>query len=115
MGLQTEVFYTPGASNKLSVRRGGETYALGPRRDLTAYEASLAEEKRGKASLSAELPFALLADALDDDARALRLHHAFRRRVVSLLPDRWTMSRSRIRAYANMIEQCELVGIGLGS
>jgi hypothetical protein len=64
--------------------------------------------------LSDGLSYALLADALDNDARALRLHHAFRRRVGSILPDRWTLSRSRIRAYADMIEQYQEVGIDAG-
>jgi hypothetical protein len=65
--------------------------------------------KNGK--LSDGLSYALLADALDDDARALRLHHAFRRRVGCILPDRWTLSRSRIRAYADMLEQYQSAGI----
>jgi hypothetical protein len=31
--------------------------------------------------------------------RALKLYHRFKNRVVMTLPTRWTMSRSRIRAY----------------
>jgi hypothetical protein len=36
--------------------------------------------------------------------RAIRLHDRFKRRVVTILPDGWTITRSRIFAYA-MIEQ----------
>jgi hypothetical protein len=53
-------------------------------------------------------------DLVPNQSVALRLHHAFRRRVGSILPDRWTLSRSRIRAYADMIEQYQEVGIDAG-
>ena len=41
---------------------------------------------------------------LGDDSRALWLHHAFNSRVVAIFSDRWTITRSRILAYVNMIE-----------
>jgi hypothetical protein len=46
----------------------------------------------------------LLADALQNDARALRVHHDFNSRVVPLFPKRWTITRSRIVAYVDRIE-----------
>ena len=60
-------------------------------------------------SVSAQLSLALLADALHDDARALKLHHRFNRRVVTLLPARWTITRSRILDYADLIEHLAVV------
>jgi hypothetical protein len=42
----------------------------------------------------------VLADALHNDARA----HRFNRRVVTMLTARWTITRSRILDYADMIE-----------
>ncbi len=51
-----------------------------------------------------QLALALLADALQDDARAVQLHHDFCSRVVAILPERWTMTRTRILAYAAHIE-----------
>jgi len=56
----------------------------------------------------AQLALALLADALGDDERAQRFHQDFNRRAVSLFPDRWTITRSRILAYVNVIELTQL-------
>jgi len=55
-----------------------------------------------------QLALALLADALGDDDRALQFHQDFNRRVVSIFPARWTITRSRIIAYVNMIELKQL-------
>jgi hypothetical protein len=46
----------------------------------------------------------LLADALQNDARASSVHHDFNSRVVPLFPKRWTITRSRIIAYVDRIE-----------
>jgi hypothetical protein len=46
----------------------------------------------------------LLADALQNDARASRVHHDFNSRVIPLFPKRWTITRSRIIAYVDRIE-----------
>jgi hypothetical protein len=110
MSAGSEVYYSKAAFNRLTVRRGGEKRDLNPRHGPISVDSE-SDFDKGDTKLRAELSFALLADALEDDARALRLHHAFRRRVASLLPDRWTMSRSRIRAYADMIEQYQAAGI----
>ena len=53
-----------------------------------------------------------VADALRDDARALKLQHSFCERVAAILPDRWTITRSRVVAYANMIDYQSLIGDG---
>ena len=55
-----------------------------------------------------QLALALLADALGDGDRALQFHQDFDRRVVSIFPARWTITRSRIIAYVNMIELRQL-------
>jgi hypothetical protein len=51
----------------------------------------------------AELAFALLTDALADDVRAAQLRYDFHRRVISNLPERWTISRSRILGYVETL------------
>jgi hypothetical protein len=108
-----EIFYSGDQFNRVTVRAGQTRRLLNPASDMDRGPGlEGAGPKNGK--LSDGLCYALLADALDNDARALRLHHAFRHRVGSILPDRWTLSRSRIRAYADMIEQYQEVGIDAG-
>jgi hypothetical protein len=51
-------------------------------------------------SAPAQLSLGVLADALHNDACA----HRFNRRVVTMLTARWTITRSRILDYADMIE-----------
>ena len=46
----------------------------------------------------AQLALALLADHLGDDAKALRLHEAFMRRVVADLDNSWRMTAADIDA-----------------
>jgi Family of unknown function (DUF6166) len=49
------------------------------------------------------LAAALLKDALADDKRAAELADVFNTRVISILPERWTMTRARIVSYADMM------------
>jgi uncharacterized protein DUF6166 len=105
-----EIFYSGDQFDRVTVREGQARRPLNPGSNMgRSLGLDGAGPETGK--LSDGLCYALLADALDNDARALRLHHAFRHRVGSILPDRWTLSRSRIRAYADMIEQDQDVGI----
>jgi hypothetical protein len=55
----------------------------------------------------AQLALALLADALEDDARALRLYHHFKNRVIARLPkeQEWTMTRAQIWDHVRAIEE----------
>ena len=46
---------------------------------------------------------ALLKDALEDDKRAAELADRFNARVISILPERWTMTRERILSYTEMM------------
>ena len=54
----------------------------------------------------AQLALALLADVLDDDERASRLHQRFKFRVIGRLPmyERWTMSALFVLGHAQQIE-----------
>jgi hypothetical protein len=55
----------------------------------------------------AQLALALLANALGDDDRAIRLHHAFKFKVVAAWPEgeRWWITADQIAAVVNLIEQ----------
>jgi hypothetical protein len=99
----SEIFYSGERASHVTVREGNTKRLLDLRFDLQPLSAEVVLEK-GFAEPEL-LSLALLADALQDDARALKLYNHFAARVVIMLPTRWTMSRSRIRAYANMIER----------
>jgi hypothetical protein len=66
--------------------------------------------RTGRGSECAHIALAILADALGDEAYAIKAHEYFGRRVVALFPERWTISRSRVLAYVNMIEHEKRVG-----
>jgi hypothetical protein len=104
-----ERYYSGDAFGQVSVREGftaadgANRTKLRPRHDLHRYSAaefSWGGDSPGQLQLS----LALLADALGDDERALKFHQDFSRRVVSIFPDRWTITRTRIVAHANTIE-----------
>lgn len=98
-----EVLYSGQHKGRVIVCESGIRRPLDPRFDLGVHFPS--GFGRGKKDDGqAQLSLALLADALGDDSRALRLHHAFNSRVVAIFPDRWTITRSRIVAYVDMIE-----------
>lgn len=102
----TERFYRGEWPSKVTVRQGANKWALDPRFDLHTHSSTGFAWGRGETSGAPahQLALALLADALQDDARARQLHRDFCRRVVGLLPERWTITRSRIAAYAAVIE-----------
>ena len=52
-----------------------------------------------------KLALALLTDALDDSERASDLADGFTSRVISILPERWTMTQARIISYAELISR----------
>ena len=86
-------------------------YGYTTQRDLTAVGSFMFMGLIG--IIIASLSLALLADALDNDERALRLHEDFNRRVVTLLPKRWTMTRRRILAYLDTIENQHFIRDGV--
>jgi hypothetical protein len=83
----------------------GRRKKLPPRLDLfnhspTGFEWGFA------GSGPAQLALALLADALGDDARALRLHQQFKFRYIAQFKDgHWMLTDGHIRAVADEIEQ----------
>ena len=100
-----ERFYCGEAPGKVTVREGAERWPLDPRIDLRKHSTGFAwGGTDGNAGTSQQLALALLADALQNDALALRVHDDFSSRVVPLFPKRWTITRSRVVAYADRIE-----------
>jgi len=59
--------------------------------------------ERARLAPRARLAFDLLADALDNHVPTREVHDYFVRRIVPLLPERFTISRSRVRAYVERI------------
>ena len=50
-----------------------------------------------------QLAMALLTNALEDEKRASELADRFTARVVSILPERWYMTRERVLAHADVM------------
>jgi hypothetical protein len=105
-----ETFYSGVRPGQVMAREGSKKRPLTPRVDLHKHSSTMFTAGTGFAwgttddAGPAQLSLALLADALGNDARALQLHQRFNHRVVTMLPERWTITRSRILAYADMIE-----------
>jgi hypothetical protein len=100
-----ERVYSSGFNGQVSVREDTNRRPLDARTDLHNYSATF---DWGSDSVgAAQLSLALLADALDNDSRAQSIHQKFKSRVVVELPERWTMTRSRILAHAKMLERLE--------
>jgi hypothetical protein len=100
-----ERFYSGTADLHVTVREDGVLRDLSPRLDLQNHSQSFAWGFGGSAP--AQLALALIADATGDDARALRLQHDFKFRVIASLPSRWTMTQSRVLAYVAELEHAE--------
>src|ERR1700722_6222177 len=101
-----ERFYS-GREEGVSVREADMSRELDPRHDLAPVEHNFwwgREDAAGN-----RLAIALLADALDDDKVAIDLAEAFTARVVVMLPDRWTMSRTRVLSFVDIILRESLV------
>lgn len=83
----------------------------GPRHDLDA-RRDLMDHSSGfnwgyPGSAPTQLALALLADALDDDARALQLHHRFTETAIADLPFQkpWALSVADVMNEATKIER----------
>lgn len=98
-----ERLYLGESLKQVTVREGSDRHPLDLRRELGNDPANGFAGIEGGAD-AAQLALALLADALGDDTRALRLQEDFARRVVTNFPKRWTISRSRIIAHVDVIE-----------
>jgi hypothetical protein len=98
-----ERFYSGGESGTVTFREEDARRPLDPRLDLG--KLSLTGFAWGNVDASAQqLALALLADALQDDHRAATLAHEFAHRVISILPARWTITRTRILQHVEVIE-----------
>jgi hypothetical protein len=94
-----ERFYSGDRDGTLTARDGD-----GPRRPIHScfdYQVHMAE--RARLAPRARLAFDLLADALDNRVPSGEVLNYFLRRVVPLLPDRFTISRSRVRDYVEQM------------
>ena len=100
-----ERLYSSGAHGQVTVREDAEKRPLDSRTDLHNYSTTF--EWGSDSAGAAQLSLALLADALDNDARAQSIHQKFKSRVIVDMPERWTMTRSRILAHAKMLERLE--------
>lgn len=105
----SERFYSGERDGEMTVRE-----ANGPKRPLQNrfdYRKFITE-RAAQSSPYARLAFNLLADALGDERRAGEVHEHIARRVMPLLPPRFTISRSRLLAYVDRIELEKRAKIG---
>jgi hypothetical protein len=98
-----ERFYSTTASGEVTVREGRERRPLNKRLDLSQHLAEGFAWGNDKAGAQ-QLALALLADALSDDTKANQTYHEFASRVVSILPARWTITRTRILRHVAIID-----------
>jgi hypothetical protein len=91
-----------GGKDRVMVRENGTTKPLNP-------QIGSDHDEEGGFSWGSTSPagkrlaMALLKDALEDDKRAAELADRFNARVISILPERWTMTRERILSYTEMM------------
>jgi hypothetical protein len=87
-------------------KRAGRSPRLPWRLDLSNHSPTGLEWGYG-GSGPAQLSLAILADALDDDARALKLHQKFKWKVIGRLSQAapWQLSLAQVQAEVAMIEQ----------
>lgn len=98
-----ERVYSGRSLGEVTVREDGTTRPLDPRTDLTKTEPR-PFTWGANPSGAAQLSLALLADALGDDEAAKKYHQKFLDRVITNLPNRWTITRTRILAYVELIK-----------
>lgn len=101
--MRIERFYSSDTASKVTVREGRERRPLEKRLDLAGQSADgfAWGNEEGEAQ---HLALALLADALSDDVKAVALQHEFTSRVVNIMPARWTITRTRIMQYVEIME-----------
>jgi hypothetical protein len=96
-----ERFYS-GREERVVIREGDQLRRLDLRLDLDPDGQTRLRWGRENAK-GKRLAVALLADALSDDRTAVSLAEAFTARVVAMLPERWTMSRTRVLSFVDII------------
>jgi hypothetical protein len=81
-----------------------ESYALNPRFDLRRHSPT-GFEFGYSGSGPAQLSLALLADALGDDAQAVRHYQDFKRKVIARIDDdQFSLSQEAIQAFVRQLE-----------
>lgn len=95
--------YSGRPAGEVTVREGGEQRPLRVYPDRSRQSEVIFAWGNDGAGAQ-QLARSLLADALDDDTRASQLHTEFTIRVISNLPARWTITRTRILQYVNIME-----------
>ena len=102
-----ERFYSGDRNDTLTARDGD-----GPKRPIhNRFDYQIHMAERARLAPRARLAFDLLADALDNSVPGHEVLNYFVRRVMPLLPDRFTISRSRVRDYIERMAEEELAGI----
>ena len=104
--ILTERFYSGQRDGQVTIRDGigsAQKRLLEPRSVLFKH-GEKGSTLPGDAS-ARQIALTLLADALGDEVRAIETHEYFSRRVIALFPERWTITRSRVLAYVDMIER----------
>jgi hypothetical protein len=100
-GLVAERIYCT-RRDGVMVRENGQWRPLDPRLDLDSENSG--DFAWGEATSAGErLALAILADALGKDDRAIELAEIFNKRVVAILPERWTMTRARVVSHADLM------------
>lgn len=89
-----------GPQGGVVVRENGTSKPLDPSADTDGKGCFSwgSESPAGK-----RLAMVLLRDALEDEKRASELADIFNARVISILPERWTLTRERILSYTDII------------
>ena len=99
----TERFYSgerdTGAVTVRDAGSSGEAKPLHCRFDYRKYMT----ERAGRNSEHVRLALTLLGDALEDERRAAEAHEYFVKRVIPVLPKKFTISRTRVLAYVNVM------------
>lgn len=97
----SERFYSEEGNGDVTVHEAnGSKRPLGNRFDYRR----VADERAAQRLPRAPLAFNLLADALESERLAGEVHEYFTQRVMPLLPRRFTISRSRVLAFAALID-----------
>ena len=101
-----------GRKEGVVVREKGTSKLLHPQAnpDGQDYFSWGSESPAGK-----RLAMALLCDALEDEKRASELADIFNARVISILPERWTLTRERILSYTDIMAREQISDLLLKS
>jgi hypothetical protein len=108
-----ERFYSGQRDGQVTVREG---IGGANKRPLEPRSVLFKHGEKGFPRLSdhsgrAHIALAILVDAVGDEAYAIEAHEYFSRRVLARFPDRWTITRSRVLAYVNMLEHEKRAGL----